>query len=115
MYCRKCGEAISQDSKFCVHCGADVEIVEEATPIPATPEEYANPQQTTLVQTLNDLNAIDDVSAPLEIPSMEAIKAEAIPTPVPEPIASFESDEWEDLPARAPLWQSTPAPKPNLT
>ena len=43
---------------------------------------------------------------------MEAIKAEAIPTSVPEPIVSFGSDEWEDLPARAPLWQPTSAPKP---
>ena len=43
MYCRECGEAISQDSKFCMHCGADVEIVEEATPIPATPEPTQEP------------------------------------------------------------------------
>jgi RNA polymerase subunit RPABC4/transcription elongation factor Spt4/ribosomal protein S27E len=68
MYCRKCGKTIPQDSEFCMHCGTKVVLVEEVLPVPVSPEEHA----------------IDDDSAPLEIPSKEAIKAEAIPTPEPE-------------------------------
>ena len=78
MFCIECGKALPQDAKFCIHCGAKVVLVEEVLPVPAAPEEHA----------------IDDDSAPLEIPSKEAIKAEAIPTPEPEESDTVKRGDW---------------------
>ena len=98
MFCQKCGNQLPDSSKFCINCGAPVEVPPVAQPVA---EPVAAP-----------------VAEPVAAPVAEPV-AEPVATPVADPIAPPVSPDYApvpEMPSYVPYNEPAPqgyAPAPN--